>query len=75
VESIVSGQAIASVNEKASISVNMGIGIVCTLSFLMAFLGYRAVNLWQRWQWLPLIAITIAVGCGGKHLINQAGRA
>ncbi|KAM0563253.1 hypothetical protein ACHAPJ_000971 [Fusarium lateritium] len=73
VGSIVSGQAIASVNEKANISVNVGIGIVCTLSFVMAFLGYRALHLWQRWQWLPnLIAITIAVGCGGKHLMNQA---
>ncbi|KAF4964865.1 hypothetical protein FSARC_7256 [Fusarium sarcochroum] len=73
VGSIVSGQAIASVNETANISVNVGIGIVCTLSFVMAFLGYRALHLWQRWQWLPnLIAITIAVGCGGKHLINQA---
>ncbi|KAG5658464.1 hypothetical protein KAF25_010645, partial [Fusarium avenaceum] len=72
VGSIVSGQAIASVNEKANISVSVGIGIVCTLSFFMAFLGYRAVHLWQRWQWVPnLIAITIAVGCGGKHLMNQ----
>ncbi|KIL92820.1 purine-cytosine permease fcy22 [Fusarium avenaceum] len=72
VGSIVSGQAIASVNEKANISVNVGIGIVCTFSFFMAFLGYRAVHLWQRWQWVPnLIAITIAVGCGGKHLMNQ----
>ncbi|KAF5532146.1 Purine-cytosine permease FCY22 [Fusarium napiforme] len=73
VGSIVSGQAIAAVNEKANISVNVGIGIVCTLSFCLAFLGYRAVHVWQRWQWLPnLVAIVIAVGCGGKHLINQA---
>ncbi|KAF4437416.1 hypothetical protein F53441_13050 [Fusarium austroafricanum] len=71
--SIVSGQAIAAANEKASISVNVGIGIVCTLSFCLAFLGYRALHVWQRWQWVPnLIAIVIAVGCGGKHLMNQA---
>uniref|UniRef100_A0A0D2XX54 Purine-cytosine permease n=1 Tax=Fusarium oxysporum (strain Fo5176) TaxID=660025 RepID=A0A0D2XX54_FUSOF len=73
VGSIVSGQAIAAVNEKANISVNVGIGIVCTLSFCLAFLGYRAVHVWQRWQWLPnLLAIVIAVGYGGKHLMNQA---
>nr|XP_036588385.1 purine-cytosine permease fcy22 [Colletotrichum truncatum]KAF6799758.1 purine-cytosine permease fcy22 [Colletotrichum truncatum] len=29
--------------------------------------------MWERWQWLPsLIAIIIAVGCGGKHLWKQA---
>ncbi|KAH7222175.1 hypothetical protein BKA60DRAFT_594868 [Fusarium oxysporum] len=73
VGSIVSGQAIAAVNEKANISVNVGIGIVCTLSLCLAFLGYRAVHVWQRWQWLPnLLAIVIAVGYGGKHLMNQA---
>lgn len=71
--SIVSGQAIASVHEEANISVNVGIGIVCIISFLLAFMGYRTLHLWQRWQWLPnLVAIVIAVGCGGKHLVNQA---
>ncbi|KAF4975816.1 hypothetical protein FZEAL_7435 [Fusarium zealandicum] len=73
--SIVSGQAIAAVNEKVDISVNVGIGIVCVLSFLTALLGYRAIHVWQRWQWLPnLIAIAIAVGCGGKQLVHQADR-
>lgn len=71
--SIVSGQAIAAVDEGANISVNIGIAIVCTLGFLTALLGYRAIHTWQRWQWLPnLVAIIIAVGCGGKHLVNQA---
>ncbi|RGP73505.1 purine-cytosine permease fcy22 [Fusarium sporotrichioides] len=73
VGSIVSGQAIAAVSKEANISVNVGIGIVCALSFLLAFLGYRTLHLWQRWQWIPsLIAIAIAVGCGGKHLMDQA---
>ncbi|CAF3480809.1 unnamed protein product [Fusarium graminearum] len=73
VGSIVSGQAIAAVNKEANISINVGIGIVCILSSLLAFLGYRALHLWQKWQWLPsLIAIVIAVGCGGKYLVNQA---
>jgi purine-cytosine permease-like protein len=36
-------------------------------------LGYKALHFWERWQWLPnLIAIVIAVGCGGKHLYLQA---
>ncbi|KAK7431467.1 hypothetical protein QQZ08_001957 [Neonectria magnoliae] len=71
--SIVSGQAIAAVNQGAHVSVNVGIGIVCALSFVTAFLGYRAIHIWQWWQWLPnLIGIVIAVGCGGKHLVHQA---
>lgn len=71
--SIVSGQAIAAVNQGAHISVNVGIGIVCALSFVTAFLGYRAIHIWQRWQWLPnLIGIVVAVGCGGKHLVHQS---
>ncbi|KAI8679653.1 hypothetical protein NCS57_00243700 [Fusarium keratoplasticum] len=69
---IVSGQAIAALNEKAAISVNVGIGIVCAISFVAALLGYRAIHAWQRWQWLPnLIAIAIAAGCGGKQLMQQ----
>lgn len=73
VGSIVSGQAIAAVNKSAHISVSVGIVVVCLLSFVTAFLGYRAIHTWQRWQWIPnLIGIVIAVGCGGKHLANQA---
>jgi purine-cytosine permease-like protein len=72
VGSIVSGQAIAAVNESAHISVSVGIVVVCILSFVTAFLGYRAIHMWQRWQWVPnLIGIIIAVGCGGKHLVHQ----
>lgn len=72
--SILSGQSLAAVNQGAHISVNVGIGIVCAISFVMALLGYKAIHVWQRWQWLPsLVAIVIAVGCGGKHLLQQAG--
>ncbi|KAF7550037.1 hypothetical protein G7046_g8145 [Stylonectria norvegica] len=71
--SIVSGQTIAAIDSKAQVSVNVGIGIVCAVSFVTAVLGYRAIHAWQRWQWIPsLIAIVIAVGCGGKDLVRQA---
>ena len=70
--SILSGQSLAAVNGGAHISVNVGIGIVCAISFLTALLGYRAIHAWQRWQWIPsLLAIVIAVGCGGKDLMRQ----
>jgi purine-cytosine permease-like protein len=73
VGSIVSGQTIAAINPNAEISVDVGIGITCAISFVTALFGYRVIHIWQRWQWIPnMIALTIAVGCGGKELVHQA---
>jgi len=73
VSAIVGGQTIAAVNPSANISVSVGIVIVCVVSFAASLLGYRAVHQWERYQWIPnIIAIIIAVGCGGKHLHKQA---
>jgi purine-cytosine permease-like protein len=70
---IVGGQSIAAVNPSANISVSVGIVIVCVVSFAASLLGYRTVHQWERYQWIPnIIAIVIAVGCGGKHLHKQA---
>lgn len=70
--SIVSGQTIAAINPDANISVDVGIGITCAISFVTALFGYRVIHVWQRWQWVPnLVALVIAVGCGGKDLVHQ----
>ncbi|KAF4773960.1 NCS1 nucleoside transporter [Colletotrichum scovillei] len=70
--SIVGGQTLAAVNP-GHIDVKIGIVIACLVSFAASFIGYRALHMWERWQWLPnLVAIVIAVGCGGKHLWKQA---
>ncbi|WYZ45280.1 hypothetical protein EsH8_VIII_000596 [Colletotrichum jinshuiense] len=69
--SIVGGQTLAAVNP-GYIDVKVGIIITCLVSFAASFIGYRALHMWERWQWLPnLIAIVIAIGCGGKHLWKQ----
>ncbi|KAF9881831.1 NCS1 nucleoside transporter [Colletotrichum karsti] len=69
---IAGGQTLAAVNP-GHIDVKVGIVITCLVSFAASFIGYRALHMWERWQWLPsLIAIVIAVGCGGKHLSKQA---
>lgn len=69
--SIVGGQAIASLNPER-VSNNVGIVIVCLGSFIVTFMGYKAVHWWERWTWIPnLIAIVITVGCGGKYLHMQ----
>ncbi|TQN74800.1 Purine-cytosine permease fcyB [Colletotrichum shisoi] len=70
--SIVGGQTLAAVSP-GHIDVKVGIVIACLVSFAASFVGYRALHMWERWQWLPnLVAIVIAVGCGGKHLWKQA---
>ncbi|KAK1965127.1 NCS1 nucleoside transporter [Colletotrichum sublineola] len=70
--SIVGGQTLAAVNP-GNIDVKVGIVIACLVSFAASFVGYRALHMWERWQWLPnLVAIVIAVGCGGRHLWKQA---
>ncbi|KAK1988533.1 NCS1 nucleoside transporter [Colletotrichum cereale] len=70
--SIVGGQTLAAVHP-GHIDVKVGIVVVCLVSFAASFVGYRALHMWERWQWLPnLVAIGIAVGCGGRHLWKQA---
>jgi purine-cytosine permease-like protein len=73
VSAIVGGQTIAAINPSANVSVSVGIVITCLVSFAASLLGYQALHFWERWQWIPnLIAIVIAVGCGGKYLQLQA---
>ncbi|KAL1839046.1 hypothetical protein VTJ49DRAFT_6133 [Mycothermus thermophilus] len=69
--SIVGGQALAALDPDR-IPVDVGIIVTCVISFAVSLLGQRAVHVWERWTWIPnLIAIVIAVGCGGKHLHLQ----
>ncbi|KAH9242077.1 hypothetical protein K456DRAFT_1922654 [Colletotrichum gloeosporioides 23] len=69
---IAGGQTLAAVNP-GHIDVKVGIVITCLVSFAASFIGYRALHMWERWQWLPsLIAIVIAVGLGGRNLWKQA---
>ncbi|KAK4457316.1 hypothetical protein QBC42DRAFT_236625 [Cladorrhinum samala] len=69
---VVGGQTIASLDPER-VSVNVGIVITCLISFAVSLLGFRAVHFWERWTWIPnLIAIAVAVGCGGRHLRLQS---
>lgn len=69
---IFGGQTLSAVNPDANISVNVGIVIVCVIGFLASFLGYNAVHLWERYQWVPnFVALFVVVGCSSKHLSQQ----
>lgn len=40
---------------------------------VVSFSGYKILHLYERWAGLPVIlAILVAVGCGGKHLSQQS---
>ncbi|KAM0810457.1 hypothetical protein AB5N19_10806 [Seiridium cardinale] len=72
IAAIVGGQTIAAINP-GNVSVNVGIVIIIVISFFISLLGFRALHAWERWSWIPnLIAILVAVGCGGHFLFQQA---
>ncbi|KAG8167423.1 hypothetical protein KVR01_003112 [Diaporthe batatas] len=72
VAAIVGGQALAAVNPSA-VSDNVGIVVVCLVSFAASLMGYRALHVFNAWSWIPnLVAIVIAVGCGGSKLRLQS---
>lgn len=72
VSAIVGGQSVAALNPQ-HVSTTVGIVVVCLVSFAASLFGYRALHMFNSWTWIPnLIAIVIAVGCGGRHLHLQA---
>ncbi|KAK4146778.1 uncharacterized protein C8A04DRAFT_25346 [Dichotomopilus funicola] len=69
---VVGGQTLASVNP-GHVKVDVGIVIVCLMSFAVSLMGFKALHWWERWTWIPnLIAILVAVGCGGKYIYLQS---
>jgi purine-cytosine permease-like protein len=72
IASIVSGQSLSAISG-GSLSWNVGIAITCICALALSFSGYKILHLYERWSWIPvLVAIVIAVGCGGKKLSLQA---
>jgi purine-cytosine permease-like protein len=71
VSAVVGGQTIAALNPD-NVSVNVGIIIACLISWVVSLMGFKALHFWERWTWIPnLIALLVAVGCGGKNLALQ----
>ncbi|KAH7327733.1 permease for cytosine/purines, uracil, thiamine, allantoin-domain-containing protein [Stachybotrys elegans] len=69
---VVGGQCLSAVSRE-SLSPNAGIVIIALLSLLISFCGFRVLHIYETYAFIPaLIAITIAVGCGGDRLADQA---
>ena len=72
VSTILAGQTLSAVSG-GGLSWNLGIVIMALIGLFISFMGYRVLHHYERWAWIPsLIALTIATGCGGNLLKNQA---
>jgi len=72
VSTILAGQTLSAVSG-GGLSWNLGIVIMALIGLFISFMGYKVLHHYERWAWIPsVIAITIATGCGGNLLKNQA---
>lgn len=72
VDSIIGGQALSAVKDGETVSSTVGIVIISLLALIIAFCGFRVLHHYERWAWIPaLVALIIAIGCGGKSLTQQ----
>lgn len=71
IDCILGGQALSAINS-SHLSVNVGIAIIAIINFIIIFFGSKFIHQFDRYSWLPsLVAMLVAVGCGGKHLHQQ----
>lgn len=69
--SILGGQTLSAINPN-HVSVNVGIVVIAIINLLIIFLGIKVVHQFNVYAWFPtLVAILVAVGCGGRHLHKQ----
>lgn len=75
-DSVVGGQTLSAVTDGGTLTPTVGIVIIAVLSLLVSFGGFKVLHYYETYAWIPaLIAIIVAVGCGGSHLKNQAATA
>ncbi|KAJ0346676.1 hypothetical protein COL154_008455 [Colletotrichum chrysophilum] len=69
---VIGGQCLSAVGE-GNVSPAVGIVIVALLALVISFCGFTVLHLYERFAWIPaVIAIIIAIGCGGSHLRERA---
>lgn len=65
---VVGGQILSAVSANGSLSVIVGIVIVCVITWVVTSFGYNIFHLYQRYAWLPqLIVICILCGAAGPN--------
>ncbi|KZT63359.1 hypothetical protein DAEQUDRAFT_733926 [Daedalea quercina L-15889] len=67
---ILGGQTLSSVSS-GHLTWTVGIVIIALISLFVSFCGYRVLVWYERLMWIPvLVAYLVAIGLGGKHLVN-----
>jgi NCS1 nucleoside transporter family len=65
---VVGGQILSAVSTNGSLSVIVGIVIVCVITWVVTSFGYNIFHTYQRYAWLPqVIVICILCGTTGPH--------
>ncbi|OLN83301.1 Purine-cytosine permease fcyB 2 [Colletotrichum chlorophyti] len=69
---VIGGQCLSAVSE-GDLSTALGIVLIAVAALLISFCGFNILHFYEGYAWMPaLVAIIIAVGCGGQQLKLQA---
>ncbi|KAK1984197.1 NCS1 nucleoside transporter [Colletotrichum cereale] len=69
---VIGGQCLSAVSE-GDLSTAVGIVLIGISALLISFCGFNVLHFYEGYAWMPaLVAIVIAVGCGGQQLRLQA---
>lgn len=69
---VIGGQCLSAVSG-GDLTPDAGIVIIGVLSLFISFCGFKVLHYYETYAFIPaIIAIVIAVGCGGSQLKNQA---
>ncbi|OHE98314.1 NCS1 nucleoside transporter [Colletotrichum orchidophilum] len=69
---VIGGQCLAAVSD-GDLSTAVGIVLIGVAALLISFCGFNVLHFYEGYAWMPaLVAIIIAVGCGGQQLQKQA---
>ncbi|KAI0481301.1 permease for cytosine/purines, uracil, thiamine, allantoin-domain-containing protein [Xylariaceae sp. FL0804] len=71
IDAVLGGSTLSAVSD-GKINSTVGIVIVVIISLFVNFGGMKFLHQYERYSWaFALVAIVIATGTGGKHLMNQ----
>ncbi|CAK4031772.1 purine-cytosine permease FCY21 [Lecanosticta acicola] len=66
IDGVVGGQILSAVSSNGSLSVIVGIVIVCVITWVVSTFGYSVFHLYERYAWLPqLIVLSLLAGVAG----------
>ena len=66
IDAVIGGQILNAVSKNGSLSVVVGIVIVCLITWLVSTFGYSVFHLYERYAWIPqLIVISLLAGVAG----------